>query len=119
MEEIVWFEKDNKGWEKKGNDISINKTKNGYSIIIRNDWTSEMSTTGFIRLGFSKDGMKLFFMAADKASGWKIHKIARGVNHNVSVSADRICTALARFEGEYNIEVSGDNICFIDRRNIL
>lgn len=118
MDDIIWVNKEKGGWTRKAEDVSIRKVKNGISIIVRNNWYEELTTTEYIRFGFSKsDRNKLYFMASTPESGWKLTK-GNTLNYSTTVRDERLTTGLIRFEGDYNIEISEDNLFYIDRRNV-
>lgn len=121
MEDIVWFEKQRGGVSYKKNDCSINRLKNGYSIVVRNGLAEEMTKTDYMRIGFSKENKtRLLFMAADEKKGWKfVQSRTNPLTKTALVSDERMIQALARFEGDYNLEISDDNFFYIDRKNIL
>lgn len=121
MEDIVWFNKDRTGYTVKKCDITISKVQHGVSIIVRNGWETEMTKTGYIRIGFSsRDKNKMYFMAADEQHGWKLSvQPSASQNYKTNIRDERVADGMLKFIGDYDVEVSEDNICFIDRRNVL
>lgn len=120
MEGIVWINKTKTGCSKK-TDISIYKISRGVSILVRNGWQDKITDTGHIRFGFSpSDSGKLFFMPADSAHGWGLHiQNSSTDNLRATVTDRRYVEKLLEFVGDYDMEVSEDDICFIDRKNAL
>lgn len=120
MEEIVWFNKEKSGVDGKKCDVSVTKLKNGsITIYIRNGWMDEISKTGYMRVGLSrKNKNTLYFMAAEKEKGWKIIKPSKGCE-KIQIRDERVVEGLVRFLGDYEMELSDDNLCYIDRRNVL
>ena len=121
MDEIVWFGKERVGNTRKSEDVSIKNTKSGVSIIVRNNLAEEISESMFFRIGFGKnDRNRLYFMSADKVHGWKF---SRSSTNQATMSCmlrdERMVDGLRRFEGDYNLEISDDNMFYIDRRNVL
>lgn len=118
MEDIIWVNKEKGGWTRKAEDVSIRKVKNGMSITFRNNWFEELTTTEYIRFGFSNsDRNKLYFMASASNNGWKFTKNTT-LNYSAVIRDERLMTGLTRFEGDYNVELSEDNLFYIDRRNV-
>ena len=119
MEDIIWFNKDRTGYTHKRSDVSINKNKDCVSIIIRNDWVTEVTQTGYIRIGMSPGNKnRLYFMAADEQNGWKMSNSPNSkMNYKTTIRDDKVIVGLVRFIGDYDMEVSEDNLCYIDRRN--
>lgn len=119
MEEIVWFNKEiDTTW--KQSDVSVTKLKDGsINIIIRNGWMEEITKTGYMRIGFSaKSKNKLYFMAAEKDKGWKIINPKKG-SSKIQLSGTKAVEGCLRFIGDYEMELSDDNLFFIDRKNVL
>lgn len=121
MEEIVWFDKERGGAVRKHEDLSITSVKNGISIIVRNNLAEEISSTSFFRIGFgNNDRNRLFFMAADKNHGWKFTRSSSNPSTmTCQIRDDRLVDSLKRFEGDYNLDISEDNLFYIDRRNVI
>lgn len=121
MENIVWFNKDRSGWTQKKCDMSVSKVKDGINIILRNGLCEEVTSTGFIRIGFSeKDRNRMFFMAADKDHGWKFSLQPNSTtSYRTHIRDEKVIEGMLRFIGDYDLEISEDNLFFIDRRNVL
>lgn len=102
-------------------DITIGKTKNVVSVIVRNGWETEITKTGYIRIGFSSQNKnRMYFMAADAQHGWKLSpQTTTTANYKTLIRDDKVSDGMLKFIGDYDIEVSEDNLCFIDRRNVL
>lgn len=118
MEDIIWFNKE-KGKKSGAEDVTISKVKKGYALKIRNGWPKEISESGFIRIGFSRDGKKIFFMNATASNGWSMTGKKGQDTMTITFQSPKLTDGLARFEGAYNMEVSEDELCYIDRRNVL
>ena len=121
MEDIVWFEKESaKGGARKNEDITIRKTKQGIIITARNGIASDISKTTYIRFGTPKNNQNtLYFMAADPYKGWKL-SAKDNKTPDISrahISDPRMVDLLSRFVGDYDLEISDDNLFYIDRRN--
>ena len=119
MVEIVWFDKDRSHTISKS-DVSIKKIPgNRVSIILRNGYAAEISKTGFFRLGLStKQPTRLYFMAADE-NGWKAYETTQsGANSSIKIKG-KLVDALAKFEGDYEMDLDDDNLYYIDRRKVL
>lgn len=121
MENIVWFNKDRSGWTQKKCDLSISKVKDGISIIVRNGFGVEITNTGYIRIGFSeKNRNRMYFMGADKDHGWKLCTQPNNTtNLKAQISDAKVVDGLLKFIGDYELEISEDNLFYIDRRNVL
>lgn len=121
VENIVWFNKDRSGWTQKKCDMTISKVKDGINIIIRNSLGEEVTSTGYIRIGFAeKDKNRMYFMAADKAHGWKFSLQPNSTtSYRAHISDDKVIEGMLRFIGDYDLEISEDNLFYIDRRNVL
>lgn len=121
VENIVWFNKERSGWTQKKCDMTISNTKGGINIILRNGLREEVTSTGYIRIGFSeKDKNRMFFMAADKDHGWKLSLQPNSTTSCRShISDEKIIEGMLRFIGDYDLEISEDNLFYIDRRNVL
>lgn len=120
MEEIMWFNKDRTGWTINKSDVTVSKVKDGISVIIRNGWETEISSTGYIRVGFSSQNRnRMYFMAADEHHGWKLSSQRTSSTFKTVIRDERVVDGMTKFIGDYNIEVNEDNICFIDRKNVL
>lgn len=121
MEQITWFNKEcQRGGVRLTADISITKTKQGITVIIRNNRGPEISKSGYIRLGVTKSNKNiLYFMTADKQHGWKLSARAdkSTTTYRICLMEQRMVDLLSRFVGDYNLEISEDNLFFIDRRN--
>ena len=121
MEDIVWFEKESaKGGVRKTEDITIRKTKQGMVVTVRNGAADDISKTGYIRFGTPKNSQNtLYFMAADPYKGWKLTVRDKDEpnTRRAIVSDSRMVDLLSRFVGDYDLEVSDDNLLYIDRRN--
>lgn len=125
--EITWFKKENSTGAKSKADITINVTKSGAYITIRNGYVKEISPeTNCIIIGVNRnDKHRLMFMAADDRKGWKFQKpnryVAEGTMRCV-LYGDKMRNLLARFAGDYEMELyeeGGTTLYCIDRRNIL
>ena len=123
MEEIIWFKKESLGNPGKSCDVTVTTQKdNKVRIIIRNGFADEIAPTEYMRIGLSpNDKNRLYFMAANDKTGWKLSKTANSesINKGVLIGGEKAGHALRRFDGDYNLEISEDNIFFIDRRNVI
>ncbi len=122
MESIVWFNKDRTGYMQKKCDVTIGKLKDGgITATVRNGWHEEISKTGYMRIGLSSSSKtKLFFMASDAEHGWRLSPTAKEkTNFKVTIRDGRVADGLVRFIGDYEMEISEDNLCYIDRKNVL
>lgn len=121
MEDIVWFNKEKGGNYGKKEDVSIKKLKAGVSIIIRNGLDEEITTTNYVRIGFSNENRtRLYFMGAQPNTGWKFSRSNKNSSTvTIAIRDDRLVSGLLKFEGDYNLEISEDNLFFIDRKNVV
>lgn len=121
MENIVWFNKDKSGWTQKNCDMTISKSKDRINIILRNGMCEEVTSTGYIRIGFAeKDKNRMYFMAADKDHGWKFSLQPNSkTSYRSHISDTKVIDGMLRFIGDYDLEISDDNLFFIDRRNVM
>lgn len=121
VENIVWFNKDRSGWTQKKCDMTISKVKDGINVIIRNSLGEEVTSTGYIRIGFAeKDKNRMYFMAADKAHGWKMSLQPNSTtSHRTHIGDEKVIEGMLRFIGDYDLEISEDNLFYVDRRNVL
>ena len=129
MENIVWFNKKSlHGNPGKKCDISVQvrKRTGKISIIFRNNIHEEITTTQHLRVGLSpNDKNKLYFMASDPRNGWKLTPTNKNSpkgtagNMSIAISDDKLINSLRRFEGDYNADITEDNIIYIDRRNVI
>ena len=124
---ITWIKKEKNTGRKSNSDITINVTKSGAYITMRNGYLNEISPeTKCIMVGVdNKEKNRLLFMAADSHTGWKFFKgnkdVAEGTMRCM-LSGEKMRTLLARFAGDYAMELyeeSGTALYCIDRRNIL
>ena len=123
MMNITWFNKEQGARPVNPADITIRKSsKTGvYSILVRNGNADLMSETGYIRLGVSEEDRNiLVFMAASKKDGWKL---AQYNNHpDIKIAqfyTGKILDLLARFEGDYNLDITEDNLFYLNRKEML
>lgn len=129
MEKIVWFEKTHTTSPSSNYDCTVTKRKNkkGISTAIivikfRNGVIQTLESE-YIRAGLSPDGKKLFFAPAKKETGWKLGSDG---NKNdapereilrIQIADEKLSDGLLRFLGDYEIEISEDNLLYIDSRN--
>ena len=118
---VTWFNKEPRKRAVNPADITIKKSKSGFYLYVRNDNADLMSETGYIRLGVSnEDPHLLIFMAASKQDGWKLAKFT---NHDdiriVQFNSGKILDLLARFEGDYMLDITEDNLFCINRKDVL
>lgn len=122
MESIVWFNKDRTGYSQKKCDVTVSKLKDGGIVItIRNGWHDEITKTGYMRIGLASNSKnKMYFMASDAGHGWRLSPTAKEkTNYKVTIKDSRVSDGLVRFIGDYEMEISEDNLYFIDRKNVL
>lgn len=124
MEEIVWIEKEKIGNPGRTCDVTVATHRDGnVRIVFRNGYADEIAPESFIRFGLSpNDKNRLYFMAANAKTGWKLSPTNKMPGNNskaTSVSLEKISRTLRKFDGDYNLEISDDNLFFIDRRNVI
>ena len=117
--EFIWVNKSSHCNRSKA-DVTVGKKKKyeqeHISIIFRNAVFEDFDT-GYIRLGFAKDGKRLAFMSCDRENGWKIYKSGATTRYIV-VRGQDIIDRLVKFLGDYDMQVSDDNYLYIDRRDV-
>lgn len=123
--EITWFKKE-RITVRSGADVSISIGKSTATIRIRNGYLNEISPeTNHLIIGVSSEDKNiLVFMAADKRDGWKFFTSSAEKDgcYKAVISTENIRTLLARFAGDYSMELLEENgrshYC-INRRNVL
>lgn len=121
MKEIIWLAKSCSGRKQHHGDISITKVKKGFSIRIRSELAEEMTETGYIRIGVARhDQNLLYFMAADSDHGWKLSMpTTKDSTCSLRITTEETFDTLGKFVGDYNLEISDDNLFFVNRRNLI
>lgn len=125
--EITWLKKERTTGEFSHADITINVTRSGAYITMRNGYVNEISPeTNCIIFGVDrKDKNRLVFMAADNRKGWKFarqNKYTAEGTFRCVFYGEKMRILLSRFAGDYEMELyedSGTALYCIDRRNIL
>lgn len=122
MEEIIWFRNDGRSrGNKSTSDVTVSLRKNGkennkvLSIRFRNEIAGEFKSD-FIRFGLSKDGKKMFFLPARREDGWKLNGYKGNESTKFIVINSMKYDELLRFIGDYSMQVSEDDVLYIDSR---
>ena len=115
-DEVYWFTKFSEPKSRAKvelKDVSVTLRANGrIAITLRNGIKHEFKSE-YIRVGLSTDGKKLYFLASNDKSGWKLYKI-NDTSAYITLPNDK---KLYMFMGDYDIEISDDNLLYIDSRN--
>ena len=113
---IQWFTKKKNGRTSES-DLSINKTKEGFSMIFRNNIATKISFTGFFEFGISDN--KLYFREASEKNGRKFSAVPNPYHFRATFSSPKEIEILAKYEGDYDFEFDENEQCFfVDRRKV-
>ena len=113
---IQWFSKKKNG-RLSEYDLSINKVKDGFSIIFRNNIATKISFTGFFEFGISDN--KVYFREASEKNGRKFSPMKNPYHFRATFSSPEEIEILAKFEGDYDFEFDEKEECFfVDRRKV-
>lgn len=118
MENITWFNK--KGHRGSKHDVSVTRhksNKNRISFTFRNGEIDTLEAD-FIRIGFSMDGKKMYFSPAQSNNGWKLLKGKSKTpgTSSFAITEPFLYDKLLSYIGEYDFEISDDNLLYIDSR---
>ena len=116
---FIYFNKEN---IRKTADVKITLKQHGDYTLARITFSSanieDITKTGYLRFAVPEgDKNKLFFLATDKAKGYKLHK--QGKNSYTEIRQANITELMKRFEGKYDLEITDENFIYVDRRNAL
>lgn len=118
MENITWFNKKGRSGSKHDVSVTRQKSNNRIAFSFRNGIIDTLESD-YIRIGFSMDEKRIYFSPAQSKNGWKLTK-------NKSKTEGTSCFAtnspllfdkLIPYIGDYDFEVSDNNLLYIDSRN--
>lgn len=117
MPKIEWVIKKRPATSKSACDVSVNVRHNAkkrqVAIIFRNKCTKDIEHTGYLRVGVYS-GVRLYFMPANAATGYKLAEVNSGNKQVVVPGTDDLMS----FKGNYDFEYDADNaMFFIDKRH--
>jgi len=97
-------------------DVSIARTKEGITVMFRNDVWKDFEPEMYVIFGFYDK--LLGFMKSDKAHGYKVVKHGTNDNRSVRIKDENMVRLLSPFIGSYDMEINETNQIYIDRRHL-